>query len=480
MNKYKLRKPLIEEDTSLKDDIKKYMDSFKLTETYSQRILYNVKKQKNKSPKKVIKTFTTVVAAFSCLLLIIIFTNSTSNGKVAAFIKELCKLEKNPESVQILKNMTPEMKIYAPVLISCNENHIIFANSRGLAIYNRKEQRVTSTIDLQKINCNFFETDTMSTKFIVDIDKLIIFNTKDEKVNGDCYIYDLKNILSFEKIICLEPSESIKAENDLLLQWEDKMNKNYTKTFEQIDPYSMIAWESSKENIKYSEKSFIWTSQDNITYSSCLIMQNDVLHLYSINQATKNPTTERLKIDISKEALNQNKNENRLPQYVYSGDDMIIKSICDYIIINEKGKYADTENDMSLIPTPVIYDIVYENDIIKVFGIFYSDVYYKNGDTLENACGEARHGCFNLKKENETYTIISVEEAIDGSLYISSLKDICKNHPNIYEKFLNTDPNEQYTKNRKVLLEQYITENNLDIKYYHDFGWDPVKLFADN
>lgn len=29
---------------------------------------------------------------------------------------------------------------------------------------------------------------------------------------------------------------------------------------------------------------------------------------------------------------------------------------------------------------------------------------------------------------------------------------------------------------RKKLIKQYVSDNQLDIRYYHDYGWDPVEL----
>ena len=56
-----------------------------------------------------------------------------------------------PESVEILLNKTPEADVYAPPLLDCDQNRVIFANSRGMVIYDRQQQAVHATIDLQDI-----------------------------------------------------------------------------------------------------------------------------------------------------------------------------------------------------------------------------------------------------------------------------------------------------------------------------------------
>jgi hypothetical protein len=38
------------------------------------------------------------------------------------------------------------------------------------------------------------------------------------------------------------------------------------------------------------------------------------------------------------------------------------------------------------------------------------------------------------------------------------------------------DSHDAWTKVRKEQLSNYVRQNQLDIEYYKDYGWDPVKL----
>lgn len=465
----------------LKEEITAHIDSFSLTDMEKKRMwdqIQNSRKRRIRVPFG--RMVGAVAAAFCCILVIGFGANAASGGKVVDFFQELFHIE--PESVQIIENMTPEMEVYAPLLLACNEDRLIFATSRGLCIYDRKADKITATIDLQAIGCNYFTAETLETKIIAKGNQLRVFNTKNGAAQGDCYFYtvpeqDGTNVLS------LEPEKVTAADAALLTEWEETMNAFYLGTYEQVDGRTMYRWqEMCMKPVQYSEKSVQWTSKEQKTYISCLLLKNNSLHLYTIDASIRTTRTEKLQIVLAEETVQQNQEANRLPQFVYSGEDKVMKVVCDYLVQNGGKDYNRGENDnYSVIPEPVIFDRIEEDGILKVFGYFYIGIYYKNGNTLEDTGGGTHGGCFHLKEENGDYVVVEVEEIGDGSFWLESIRAFCEGHPDIYQKYLDRETSQaQHEKIRKEILEQYVTDNKLDIKYYHDYGWDPVELFTED
>lgn len=422
-------------------------------------------------------------------------------GKVIDSIKELCGLE--PESVEIIQNMTPEMEVYAPPLLDCNERRVIFATSRGMVIYDRIEQRTIQTIDLQEIGCNYFTTDSLTTKVLADGNQIQIFNVKNGKVQGNCYRYeipehsdtidgvlepmdaapaeDARHQLS-DAMPLLEPVEITAAEDALLQQWEQKMSGRFQDTFDLVGEDTIDAWHSSDEPVKYSEAAVSW-SKNQEAYFSCLLLKGKdwkEYQLYSWNQASGESQTEPLQITVSGEAARQSQDANALPKFIYTGDDAVLKAVCSYLVEEEADPHWKSPL-YALIPAPVIYDTVKEDGVTKVFGNFWHFYYYKNGNTLEDDGGGEMPMCIHLKEENGAFTVAQVEETGDGAYYAEGIQKFCEGHPDIYQRFFDYENNQMLRdKIRKELLEQYVTDNQLDIRYYHSFGWDPVELFAED
>ncbi len=89
--------------------------------------------------------------------------------------------------------------------------------------------------------------------------------------------------------------------------------------------------------------------------------------------------------------------------------------------------------------------------------------------------------CFHLKQSQGQYQVVRVEQAGDGAYYEQGIRDFCEGHMDIYQKFFD-DPQANQTQRDQVtqaMVLQYVKDHQLDIRYYHDFGWDPVDLSPD-
>lgn len=485
-----------QEEQNLREAIQSYVDANELADDVKQQLWNALQCKKGKKGLKAhipVRKGTTA-AVLACVLFAGgVGVNSASGNKVAdtvfraggdkilSSIRKICGIE--PESAEIIQNMTPESKVYAPPLLECTKRRAIFATSRGMVIYDRKQERIAATVDLQKIGCNYFTTQSLRTKVLIDGDHMRIFNCKEEIIQGDCYSYDLSALKGKEgAIINLEPSEVKKAEDKLLTQWEETMACRYRDTFDNAPPKTMEQWQKDREgDIKYSEQAIVYQSSGKNKFT-CLLLSNGEYQLYTWESETGEDSVEALQITLLESREGETKTgqgKNELPPFAYSGDDPVMKAICDYLVKEEKPEDSyEKSSNYVMIPGIVIYDTVEEKETLKVFGNFWTFFYYRNGNTLEEDGGGEMPACIHLKEENGAYRVVDVEKTGDGDYYQKGIEKFCEGQPEIYQKFFDYERGmEQRDKSRRKLIRQYVIDNQLDIQYYHDSGWDPVELF---
>ncbi len=109
--------------------------------------------------------------------------NGVSHGGLVEAISGLWQTDES--SQKIVTEMTDYHvrldSVYAPEILECTEKRLIFAGSFGLVIYDRQSERVSATIDLQKIESNHFNADTLQTRFLIQGDELVIYNLQNKK-----------------------------------------------------------------------------------------------------------------------------------------------------------------------------------------------------------------------------------------------------------------------------------------------------------
>ncbi len=462
--------------------VKSYIDGFcYLPDSRKQQMWNNIRRRQARKLRRPVKKVLSAASVFACIVFVGgIGADAASGGKVVESIQKLCGME--PESAEIIENMTPEAQVYAPPLLECNKERAIFATSRGIVVYSREEKEILAVIDLQAIGCNYFTTDSIETKVTIDGSAIRVFNVKKESARpqGKCYSYDLPaKREKKDEILELEPSVVEEAGDFLAAQWEEKMGKNYRDTFGQISEAAQ-KWESGKDGeVKYSEQSVEW-EESGKKMSACLLLfetegKSQQYKLYIWEQDTGKSFEEALETDIPKEASKLNSQADGLPEFAYTGKDEIMKAVCDYMqwqSIPDESRQPETVE----IPAPIIYGTVKAGSRLKVFGNFWSFTYYKNGNVLENDAGGEMPACIHLKKANGSYQVVKVEKTGDGAEYQKGIEKFCKGRPDIYRKYFDEDNQILREKIRKELIEQYVSDNQLAIKYYHDYGWDPVPL----
>ncbi len=478
------------QEERFQQDMRLFVDSFQLKEADKNQMWKSICNRKvTKTSSSIKRSLVTAAVLFACVLILGIGTNAATNGRITELIREVCGMEPDsaqnmeqegtqniePESAQVIENRTPESEVFAPPLLFCDETRLIFANSRGMVIYNRTKEKVTATVDLQEIDCYYFTAHSLATRILVEGNSVVVFNEKNKAVQGKAYVFEMAESDEPDTVLNLKPVE-IKKDSSLAKKWQKTMKKCYVDTFKHVDKATICAWQEGKADAaQYSEQSVLWTSEQGEHYMSCLLIEKGSYKLYTVNTETGKADTRQLVTAVPETVSEQTEKENTLPRYQYTGKDMKMKAICDYLVEHEQ---ETDEEEFPVIPAPVFYEIVKEDGVWKVFGNFWCFSYYKNGNTLEEKGGSAMSACFHLKKKDGAYKVVKVERTGDGAEYGKGIEKFCQGHPSIYKKYFE-DHKKQEKRIRKKLLRQYVKDNGLDITQYHEYGWDPVKLFPE-
>lgn len=455
--------------------------------------------------RKAVAAAVAVFCVIGACLLTGVGVNAATGGAFFKTVKEFCGISSQQKKTAD-EGLSLKSEVYAPELVGCSQKYVVFANERALMVYGRKEEKLLAALDLQAMDCNYFNTDSVHTRVLLQDDVIFIFNEKQGKSPDHMYIYDLKKPGNSDDgdtklsgtVGVMTASTDRTQINTVYKKWE-KIEKT-----SRLDTFSNMAdaafWNSlgdaekyDGEKIQYSENCIAWKADDGIWYRSALVVTDGTgYELYTCPaDQTEQISTEKLFVQNYAEEMQEetgteneadtgangkNAKQNELPAFAYMGDDEIIKMVCEYMITNQEefGDGTDSENDI-YVPEPVIVKTIKDGKDLLVFGNFWSDTYYANGNTLMEDCGGEYPARLRFSPDkNGNYTVTEVQQAEDGSDYESSIRVFCKGYPVDPREII--DSHDAYTAVRKEMLQSYVKANDLVFTYYKDFGWDPVAL----
>ncbi len=164
-----------------------------------------------------------------------------------------------------------------------------------------------------------------------------------------------------------------------------------------------------------------------------------------------------------------------LPKYEYSGPELFYTVIYKYLVDELGSRYS--QGDVT-IPCPIIVAEDESNkEDIKVWGVFWVFNYKLNGDVLECVSGGSHPGCLHVKDvldDPAGYVVTEFEQVGDGSDYEPTAKKIFGKYYKELEKASSDEKKREEL--RAQIIANYAYDNNLKIKSYQDYGWDPVPL----
>ncbi len=496
--------------------------------------------------KRMKKQFSTAKAA-ALILSLIIFTgfgtlaaDAASGGKVLTAIREFFSIELTEEEKKLAtETLALPVEIYASELAAIDENFLVLANERGLLIYSREYEAIISAIDLQEIECNYFNSQTLVTRIFQDSEKLYLFNDHVESTDNENF-YGKQNITVSmpDFAYCIDLSafyddvykdlnqESISEISvDFTLDISAQLSKitdraqieeiyglwnahttDFKNTFEEFRGADFLDKDNrTYDESSYSRKSLLWSDSSGIKMLSCLVTDKDnnyklytklpnksfmseplnlMLITEDASQASDSEKTNEImqtKKEREKNPLPQYKEPKLLPEFIYSGDDPVIETLCAYMKETEADCFisASTENSV-YIPSPLILDTVEEGEDLIVFCNLWSFYFYRNGNMLVCESGKEAPARLKLhpnKEKTGGYEIVEDLRTGEGDEYAEGIKEFCEGYPGVEKKYSSDEYNHKDVE--LEMISMYVRDNLLSVKYYKDFGWDPVPLNLD-
>lgn len=354
----------------------------------------------------------------------------------------------------------------------CSDNLAVFSDSVGSVIYDRTKKKVIAAVDLDKIGCDHFysegdeENPGLETAIKVSKDQkwMIIYNQLQGKVNGNIYVYSLKQCDNM-KLAKITPSKQI-SEKDKLYQTISKDHKYTQKESDSIP--GKIGDKIRAMDVSASKYAYQWKDSKGIRKQSVLVVDKNGLKLYTLSGKENQP-------DIQSEMVNLKTSDKiklntKLPEYEYTGKDLRIKAVFD-----ETKKRSDEDKEEGLVTIPMlnIYKIVETKSGAEVYANFWSETYYRYGNLLKNYSGGSYPGVMYLKKTKDGYRVTKTRYAEDGESLERSIWKLCKGYPDVAIRMMK----DSVTQNqRKKVLQEYVSQNKLKIKAYKEYGWQYVNL----
>ena len=165
-----------------------------------------------------------------------------------------------------------------------------------------------------------------------------------------------------------------------------------------------------------------------------------------------------------------------LPDYEYPGPESFFTELYDYV--EDFNKDYD-EADVSIPCVRILEMDESDNSDIKVYGEFDIYNYDLDGDTLSCVSGGNYPGLIHVAMDDEgDYEVTGFDVVLDGDQFDASAKEIFGDKYDAFIK-MNSDQDDR-EKVRAQIISNYVFANNLDIKYYQDYGWDKVELPEQN
>lgn len=488
-----------------REDIQSTFDQIQLSDDRKKEIFHHIRDksaEKNVRPQIGIwKALASAAAVFFVIGMSVMGVDAATDGKISNAIKGLFGLNTDtPEVVRQAEQYIFLDMIFAPDVVYLDDETLVFSTGRAIFIYDRQDRSGLQTIDLQKTDCIYWNVAAgeIHTHALYDGGEIWVFNDKNGQRYGKFYHYDLSAEPSSPGMSS-EESEDDNVWNEIYARWKNEAEK-YVDTFRTFEEIGLGEQQIHPNNSVYSEHSYSYRNAEGSDYLAYLTVPSDekgiptekrfILNLY--DKESGETSTEEVQLESYSVAESDVKGNGtgeetkqtapKLPEFVYTGGDPALKPICDYMVQQGTENYYLPDGSVC-IPAFVIYDKIERDGSLYVFGNFWIHNYYQNGNTLEEISGGAYPARFELKQNNpevhgRTYEILEITVAGDGPDYDRDIRKFTEGFDGVYQKYFGDWEKTQtaYQETRKEYIRMYEEQNHLGIKYYKDYGWEPVAI----
>lgn len=419
--------------------------------------------QPKQKPRRVTRVLLIAAAMTVVLALSAVGFNAASGGKLLGSFVRL--FQSDTVVAQAAHQYDYDTEVYAPALVSVDDKLAVIQLSRGAVVFDRSSGQVKYSIDLQPVNCIYYNSDPHNTCVLYRDNSVIAFNTDNGKPEGSAYVF----ALSGKEKELTRYTEADAA--SYFAAWQ-KQQSRY------CDSFDRFLWVQQRQNeMMYSERALCWTDGSGKAHTSLITVGSDntyILRTFTGEDSEPQSETLTLMTEKEKAAFDKLYSQAVLPPFRYSGDDPVIGAICAYMQ-EENKDYAADETDPEhcvWIPTFEIVKRAESGGELLCFGFYSDGVYRLNGSQLDNISGGVVPGCMHLQRQGDGYRVVRADMAQDGDRYGDSNREFCGWHLDAYFRLINGEHEPNYD-----FLRMYITDNRLSVRYVKDFGWDPVDLF---
>jgi hypothetical protein len=255
-------------------------------------------------------------------------------------------------------------------------------------------------------------------------------------------------------------------------------------TFDQFCQFdeleSVFFGDEKKESVMYSRQSIRWIDETGEEKISFLVLKNESYVMYTYQESTSQFTQTALRLAVAESTVTEQDAEPKegLPKFVYTGDDEAVAATISYL--RARNEEYVTDETSVWIPEFVIFKEVEKDGETLIFGNFWAERFVQNGTILESTGGGEYPACIHLKKGTSRYEVTGIDEAGDGADYSKDIKAFTKGYLGLYSKYMDWDQIEkERDEARKQNLQSYVEMYGLGIRYYKEYGWDPVDIFSD-
>ena len=432
-------------------------------------------------------------AAIAVILVLGVAANSMTGGQVYAAIKEFLGFGQSRQDVagNIADIRKRHTEVYAPEIYYCDGKILVFGALRGLIVYDMEQGKIAATVDTQAIDCVYYNSDSKHTRVVGEGDNLIVFNMAGEKAEGNYYVFNLSEVNGGELAVSEAGSDAGRQQAYVDI-WKEQ-DKNYTDTFDffcEDSEVGDIVTNNTDTESMYSERSIVWIDAEGKTKNSFIYVQNGLYYCGTYDYETHNVKTTLMNLEetiagqeAAQEAAQAGDDRAQgqmlpvtLPEFTYTGDNPAIAAIWEYRKADAMSGYGF--GDQVVLPGYVIYKEVQTEGELLVFGNFYEYGFQLMGNVLESTSGGEMPACFHLKETPEGYEVVSVDVTGDGAMYDEGIREFTKDYPEVYEMYFSGDAG-ACDNAMKEYVTMYVKDNNLDVKYVKEYGWDPIPLFQE-
>lgn len=377
---------------------------------------------------------------------------------------------------------------YAPDIMFLDEKYLIFGNTAGLLVYDLSDEDLIGTLDLQTIDCIYFNSIEIHTRAVIADGRLWVFNEKNGEIYREYYSYSLPDSHSEGFILEGTGNDEVVFHNLMaFLPFENRLFVNTYEYFENHNEevFALIRQIENGDHESYSESAYPLMKENRIDSYSFLRFKENEYSLYTINEENGEYTKKIINLNTIHETGEAYETEEEmeaysfLPAFTCSLGDSVEDAIYAYYKKNYWDVYYKETEDGICIPEFDILKREERDGETLVWALIGHSFIVRFGKMLVISGSGHWPALIYLQGGKEGYQVTHAENAGDGARYLEDIERFAEGDEVLRESLRGgADIDEKLREAFLVNLKKYITENDLSVTFLAGFKNDPVEIFG--